>query len=200
MLTDPNPHDERTGNERDSGRPAGPLPGPSDSELIRAMLRRDQSACGALYDRYSRLVFSVALRVTNDRAVAEDIVHDLFLQLWRTPEKFDGARGQLAPWLAVMARNRAIDWLRRQKVSVDPEDVVLTSGCDTADEVERAQIVEKVRGILKEMPEAQRDVLELAFFGGMTHVDIATKTGEPLGTIKSRIRAGIMMIRRAVQS
>ena len=200
MLTDPNPHDERTGDGGNTGKPVDSTAGPSDSELITAMVRRDQSACGALYDRYSRLVFSVAFRVTSDRAVAEDIVHDLFLQLWRTPEKFDNARGQLAPWLAVMARNRSIDWLRRQKVNVDPVDVVLTSGCDTADEVERAQIVEKVRGILKEMPEAQRDVLELAFFGCMTHADIATKTGAPLGTIKSRIRAGLMMIRRAVQS
>lgn len=200
MSTDPYPHDERTAHEGLEGRGGAKGSTPSDADLVAAMLRRDQSACGALYDRYSRLVFSVALRVTNDRTAAEDVVHDLFLQLWRAPEKFDGARGQLAPWLAVMARNRAIDWQRKQKNNVAPEDVVLTSGCDTASEVEREQIVAKVRGILKEMPESQRDVLELAFFKGMTHADIASKTGTPLGTIKSRIRAGLMMIRQAVQA
>lgn len=200
MSSDPNPDFQRTDNESQRG-PDGKMPqGPSDVDLVAAMVRRDQSACSTLYDRYSRLVFSVALRVTNDRTAAEDIVHDLFLQLWRQPEKFDGARGNIAPWLAVMTRNRAIDWIRRQKDSVTPEDVELTSDCNTADEVERAEIVGKVRQILKEMPESQRDVLEMAFFSGLTHADIASKTGTPLGTIKSRIRAGLMMIRRAVQA
>ena len=200
MSSDPNPDFQRTENESQRGPNGSPPPGASDLDLVAAMVRRDQSACSALYDRYSRLVFSVALRVTNDRTAAEDVVHDLFLQLWRQPEKFDGARGNIAPWLAVMARNRAIDWIRRQKNSVTPEDVELMSDCNTADEVERAEIVDKVRLVLKGMPEAQRDVLEMAFFSGLTHADIASKTGAPLGTIKSRIRAGLILIRRAVQS
>jgi RNA polymerase sigma-70 factor (ECF subfamily) len=163
------------------------------------MIKKEQSACGELYDRYSRLVFSVALRVTNDRGVSEDILHDLFLQLWLNPERFDAARGQLGPWLAVMARNRAIDWQRRQKTTVVPEEVVLSADVDIADEVETAALMSRVRGVLGTMPEKQRAALEMAFFDGLTHLDIAARTGEPLGTIKTRIRSGLTAIRQALK-
>ena len=152
-----------------------------------------------LYDRYSRVVYAVALRVVHDAGVAEDILHDIFFQLWREPSRFDQARGNMGAWLAVVARNRSIDWLRKQRAQVDPEDVVLMSSADVSGEVERAAVVEKVRGLMKQMPEAQRKALEMAFFDGLTHADIAEKTGEPLGTIKTRIRSAVIAIRKALE-
>jgi RNA polymerase sigma-70 factor (ECF subfamily) len=196
MALNPKPDEQRTwpGN-------APPLNNvENDRQLVNKMIRRDESACGELYDRYSRLVFSVALRVTNDRSAAEDIVHDLFLQLWLAPERFDSARGQLGPWLAVMARNRSIDWQRRQKNTVAPEDVVLSADVDVVDQVETAALMGRVRRLLGTMPEKQRSALEMAFFDGLTHVDIAAKTGEPLGTIKTRIRTGLTAIRQALNA
>lgn len=198
MASHLNPDEERTWSNG-PGNPPRPDHSESDRQLVNKMVQKDESACGELYDRYSRLVFSVALRVTNDRGVSEDILHDLFLQLWLAPERFDSARGQLGPWLAVMARNRAIDWQRRQKVTVAPEDIVLSADVDVADEVETATLMGRVRGLLGAMPEKQRLALEMAFFDGLTHLDIAAKTGEPLGTIKTRIRSGLTAIRQALK-
>ena len=150
-----------------------------------------------LYDRYSSIVYSVALRVLADTAAAEDILQEIFMQLWRNPGLFDSSRGNLAPWLAVISRNRAIDALRRRRPESDIADVIVSVEPDMADEAERARAMEKVRGALGTMPAAQRMVLEMAYFEGLTHTEIAAKTGEPLGTIKTRIRAGLLALRKA---
>jgi RNA polymerase sigma-70 factor, ECF subfamily len=152
-----------------------------------------------LYDRYSRLVYSVALRVVQNPATAEDILHDIFLQLWRDPGRFDSGRGNLGAWLAVIARNRSIDWLRKQRPQTDTEDVVLVSPVDVSGDAERSALVGKVRTLMREMPENQRSALEMAFFEGLTHTDIAQRTGEPLGTIKTRIRSAVISIRKALE-
>jgi RNA polymerase sigma-70 factor (ECF subfamily) len=151
-----------------------------------------------LYDRYSSIVYAVALRVLCDTAAAEDVMQEVFMRLWRSPQSFDSSRGSLGPWLAVIARNRAIDVVRKRHPETDIEDVVVSVEPDLAGEAERARAMEKVRGALGAMPSAQRGALEMAYFEGLTHTEIAAKTGEPLGTIKTRIRAGLLALRKAV--
>jgi RNA polymerase sigma-70 factor (ECF subfamily) len=133
--------------------------------------------------------------VLQDAAGAEDVLQDVFLQLWRNPDAFDASRGSLAAWLAVIARHRSIDRLRKRRPETDIEDCVITSGPDLRDETERALLIEKVRGALELMSPEQRQAMELAFFQGLTHTEIAEKTGEPLGTIKTRIRSGLQQLR-----
>jgi RNA polymerase sigma-70 factor (ECF subfamily) len=150
-----------------------------------------------LYDRYSPIVYSVALRVLGDTGAAEDILQEIFLQLWRSPELFDSSRGNLAAWLSVIARNRAIDTLRRRRPITDIADVIVSTEKDMSAETDRTRAMERVREVLGDMPGAQRQALELAYFDGMTHSEIARKTGEPLGTVKTRIRAGLLTLRKA---
>ncbi len=169
----------------------------SDLALVRAVRAGDESAMAALYDRYSPVVYSVALRVLKDTSGAEDVLQDIFMQLWRNPAAFDSSRGNMGAWLAVISRNRAIDTLRRRRPESDIEDVVISVQPDLALDVERARAMDKVRGTLQGMPAAQRSALEMAYFDGMSHSEIAEKTGEPLGTIKTRIRTGLLVLRKA---
>jgi RNA polymerase sigma-70 factor (ECF subfamily) len=150
-----------------------------------------------LYDRYSPIVYSVALRVLGDTGAAEDVLQEVFMQLWRNPGGFDSSRGNLAAWLAVISRNRAIDAVRKRRPDTDIADVIVSVEPDLAGDAERARAMEKVRGALGAMPSAQRSALEMAYFEGLTHTEIAAKTGEPLGTIKTRIRAGLLALRKA---
>jgi RNA polymerase sigma-70 factor (ECF subfamily) len=166
-----------------------------EMRLIARIRAGDQQAMSELYDRYSKVVYSVALRILQDTGAAEDVLQDIFLQLWRKPEAFDSSRGSLAAWLAVIARHRAIDRVRQRRPEVDIEDCVIAGGPDLRDETERALVVEKVRGVLQQMSPEQRTALEMAFFQGLTHTEIAEKTGQPLGTIKTRIRSGLQTLR-----
>ncbi len=168
-----------------------------DLATVTAMRSGDQSALAELYDRYSPVVYAVALRVLGDTAGAEDVLQEVFLQLWRNPAAFDAARGNMGAWLTVISRNRAIDALRRRKPETDIEDVVVSVVPDMAGDADRAQAAQKVRGLLGSMPTAQRSALEMAYFEGLSHTEIAEKTGEPLGTIKTRIRTGLMALRKA---
>jgi RNA polymerase sigma-70 factor (ECF subfamily) len=158
-----------------------------------------ERALAELYDRYSGVVYAVALRVLGDTGGAEDILQEVFLQLWRNPGAFDAARGSLGPWLAVITRNRAIDSLRRRKPETDIEEVIVSVAPDLAGDADRTRAAEKVRGVLGAMPPPQRNALEMAYFEGLSHSEIAIKTGEPLGTIKTRIRAGLIALRKAFQ-
>jgi len=166
-----------------------------DSRLIVRIRAGEQGAMSELYDRYSSVVYGVALRVLQDAAAAEDVLQDIFLQLWRKPEAFDSSRGSLGAWLAVIARHRSIDRLRQRRPETDIEEVVIAGGTDLRDETERSLVIEKVRQALGEMNEDQRKALELAYFQGLTHTEIAERTGEPLGTIKTRIRSGLQLLR-----
>jgi RNA polymerase sigma-70 factor (ECF subfamily) len=170
----------------------------SDLSLVARVRARDESAMGALYDRYSSLVYAVALRVLGDTGAAEDVLQEIFLQLWRKPAAFDSARGSMGAWLAVIARNRAIDALRKRKPETDIEDVVLSVETNFADNADRGRALAKIRELMGTMAAPQRSALEMAFFEGLTHTEIAEKTGEPLGTIKTRIRAGLLSLRAAV--
>jgi RNA polymerase sigma-70 factor (ECF subfamily) len=171
-----------------------------DLAMVTALKAGDQSAVAQLYDRYSSVVYAVALRVLSDTGAAEDVLQEVFLQLWRNPAAFDGARGTLGSWLAVIARNRAIDFLRKRKPETDLEDVIVSVSPDLAREADRSRAAEKIRGVIGAMPPPQRSALEMAYFEGLSHSEIAGKTGEPLGTIKTRIRTGLMTLRKAFQS
>ena len=170
----------------------------TDLALVLAVRSGDQAAMGSLYDRYSSVVYAVALRVLGDTGAAEDVLQEVFLQLWRNPSAFDAGRGNLGPWLAVIARNRAIDWLRKRRPETDFEDVVVSVTPDMASEAEKARVMSKVRNALGEMPPPQRKALEMAYFEGLTHTEIAAKTGEPLGTVKTRIRSGLLALRKCI--
>jgi RNA polymerase sigma-70 factor, ECF subfamily len=172
----------------------------ADLALVTGLKSGDQGAMAELYDRYSSVVYAVALRVLGDTGAAEDVLQEVFLQLWRKPSAFDAARGSLGSWLAVITRNRAIDSLRKRRPETDIEDVVLSVAPDLVGEAERARAAEKVRGVMGGMAPAQRSALEMAYWEGMSHSEIADKTGEPLGTVKTRIRAGLIALRKAFQT
>lgn len=153
-----------------------------------------------IFDRYSRVVYSVALRVLRDPAAAEDVLQDIFMQIWRKPESFVSTRGSLGGWLAVVARNRSIDSLRRRKPSDSVEDIVLASPFNLAEDSERTVMMERARGVITGLPAEQRKVIEMAFFDGLTHSEIAELTGDPLGTVKTRIRSALLVLRKAMQA
>jgi RNA polymerase sigma-70 factor (ECF subfamily) len=170
----------------------------SDLALVTAIRSGDQGAMAALYDRYSSIVYSVALRVLQETAAAEDVLQDIFMQLWRKPGAFDASRGNMAAWLAVITRHRAIDLLRRRRPENDIEDVTVSVEPDFASNADLSRTMDKVRGALETMAPPQRSALEMAYFEGLTHSEIAQKTGEPLGTIKTRIRTGLLSLRKVM--
>src|SRR5215472_16168118 len=115
----------------------------------------------ALYDRYSPIVYSVALRVLGDTGAAEDVLQDVFMQLWRRPTAFDSARGSLGAWLAVIARNRAIDALRKRRPESDVEEIVISLDCNLDDDAARKQLIERVRAAMSAIPREQRTALDM---------------------------------------
>ena len=178
--------------------------GPSDEALMFGLVSRDVGALETLYDRYSTLVYSVALRVLADRGLAEDIVQEVFLQLWRRPNSYDAAHGRFVAWLASVARNRSIDELRRRsrrmRIEEPGEDTSeqIPTQDRTADPQQEAVLEEEraaVRAAMDVLPPEQRRVLQLAYFGGLTQVEIARYTGYPLGTVKTRVRLGMQKLR-----
>jgi RNA polymerase sigma-70 factor (ECF subfamily) len=170
-----------------------------DAALVARIRSGDQDAMTELYDRHSCLVYSVALRVLGDTGAAEDILQDVFLQLWRNPGAFNSARGKLAPWLAVIARHKAIDHVRGRRETTDIEDIVLSVDAHLEDAADRERAATKIRAALAAMPAEQRKALEMAFFQGLTHTEIAQQTGDPLGTVKTRIRSGLIQLRKVFE-
>jgi RNA polymerase sigma-70 factor, ECF subfamily len=172
----------------------------SDQSLMERVRAREQRAMTVVFDRYAGLVYSVALRVLNDSGQAEDVMQEIFFQLWRNPDSFSFLKGSLGTWLAVVARNRAIDQLRQRRPSEPVDEIALASPTNLENEAERNTMMQRVRGILKEMPEDHQRSLEMAFFEGMTHSEIAEKTGQPLGTIKTRIRSALISLRKRLEA
>jgi RNA polymerase sigma-70 factor, ECF subfamily len=170
-----------------------------DAALLVRVEQGEQQAMGLLFDRYSGMVYSVALRVLKDTGQAEDVMQDIFIQIWKKPGAFISGRGSLGAWLVVVARNRAIDALRRRRPTDSVEDVVLSSSTDLAAEAERNTLMEKARGYLSQLPPEQRKSVEMAYFEGLSHSEIAEKTGDPLGTVKTRIRLALITLRKAMQ-
>ncbi len=164
---------------------------------MSAMSAGDAQALAILYDRHSQLVYSVALRVLGDTGRAEDVLQDIFMRLWRRPNVYDQARGNLGAWLAVIGRNRAIDVLRKHQGEADIEGVIVSLDHDVSGQAERSRAMQKILALLASMPSSQRSALEMAYFQGLTHTEISQRTGEPLGTVKTRIRTGLMSLRKA---
>jgi RNA polymerase sigma-70 factor, ECF subfamily len=158
----------------------------TDSTLISRVRAGDEDALAALHDRYAQVVYSVALRVLGETTEAEDILQEIFLQLWRNPQTFDSNRGSLGAWLAVITRHRAIDHLRRRRPESDIEDVIVAVDTRLEQTTDRNMAIAKIRAVVERLPVEQRKPLEMAFFEGLTHSEIASKTGEPLGTITLR--------------
>jgi RNA polymerase sigma-70 factor (ECF subfamily) len=167
-----------------------------DLGLLQEIQSGSQDAMAVFFDRYSRMVYSVALRVLNDAGEAEDVMQEIFIQVWQNPGAFVAGWGSLGGWLVVVTRNRAVDKLRRRRPSDPVELFALPSSTNLALESERAFLMEKIRAAMTKLPEEQRKSVELAFFEGLSHSEIAEKTGEPLGTIKTRIRLALIAIRK----
>ncbi|WP_082661801.1 sigma-70 family RNA polymerase sigma factor [Terracidiphilus gabretensis] len=171
-----------------------------DDALMDGVRSKDQAAMAEIFDRYAGLVYSISLRVLNDQGYAEDVMQQIFFEVWERPQSFVPGRGSLAGWLSVVARNRAIDHLRRGKPSDSIDEVVLPAQSNLSVEAERRLMMEKVRTRLELLPKDQQESLELAFFEGLSHSEIAAQTGIPLGTIKTRIRSALHLLREAVQA
>jgi len=171
-----------------------------DASLLTRVEGGDEQAMAALFDRYSKIVYSVSLRVLRDTASAEDVMQEIFMQIWRNPNSFVATRGSLGGWLAVVSRNRSIDTLRRKRPSEQVEEMNLPSSSNLADEAERSIMMERARSAIQVLPAEQRKTLEMAFFDGLTHSEISEMTGDPLGTVKTRIRSALSTLRKAFQA
>jgi len=171
-----------------------------DRELMRRVVARDEAALGQLYDRYSSLVYSVAARIVRDTGAAEEILQDIFHQLWQKASQFDPVRGSLPGWLLVAARNRAISRLRRRNPGdgeeLEENTVALPNQLESA--VAQKQMLGRVRGVMDSLPAPQREALELAYFEGLTHSEIVQRTGEPLGTVKTRLRTALETLKKTL--
>lgn len=163
-------------------------------ERVRA---RDPDAFEALYDAHHRLVYGVALRVLADVPAAEDVTQAVFMKLWSAPDLYRS--GNFPAWIARVARNRALDLLRGRAFRSESELPDAVPETDSLEDVAFARIdAAKVRGALEHLPDEQREPIELGFFGGITHEEIARRSGIPLGTIKTRIRSGLRKLRDAL--
>src|ERR1700730_7317808 len=173
----------------------------ADEESLLSSIRSAKpEAMAAIYDRFFSVVYSVALRILREPSAAEDVLQDVFIQLWRNPDSYVAQRGSLCACLGVVARTRSIDLLRRRRPEDSAEDVILASGINYADVAERECMMEKVRKAMLALSSEQRHMVELAFFEGQTHTEIAHTTGDPLGTVKTRIRSALLSLRKALQS
>ena len=163
-------------------------------ERVRA---RDAGAFEALYDRYHRLVYGVALRVLGEQTGAEDVTQAIFMKLWTDPSSFTA--GNFNAWIVRVARNRSLDALRARTARSHDELPDVLPAEDALEDTALAQIeASAVRAALAQLPEEQRSLIELGFFGGVTHHEIARTTGIPLGTVKTRIRSGLRRLRSAL--
>ncbi len=196
------------GSERSTSRDAGlnrmadgtPAAINEDLALLQRVRQGEQSAMTEVFDKYGRAVYSVALRILKDSGHAEDVMQEIFFQIWRNSDSFVQGRGSLGAWLVVVARNRSIDLLRRRKPTDSVDDVVLAAPFNLAADAEHNALMEKVQKILKDLPEEQQRSMELAFFEGLSHSEIADKLGDPLGTVKTRIRLALITLRKAFQA
>lgn len=172
-----------------------------DEELLALVLRRREAALAAIYDRYGRLVYTVALRITGDRQTAEEVVQDVFQNVWQAAGTFQPGVGAFSSWLLGIARHRAIDATRSKRERARSREQALDFEPPVGDEsgldrtVEQGLLRDEVRGALAELPSAQRQAIELAYYGGLTRAEIAARLGEPLGTIKTRLRLGLLKLR-----
>jgi RNA polymerase sigma factor (sigma-70 family) len=169
----------------------------TDEELLAAVARGDEAAVAALYDRYGRVAYGLALRILRDPALAEDAVQDAFLSAWRTAAAFDPSLGKTSTWLLTLVHRRAVDLVRREDRRrggpLDDAPVAAAGSTDEAAFVREER--RRVQGALALLPDDQRQALQLAYYGGLSQAELAERLGVPLGTIKSRMFAGLAKLR-----
>ncbi len=181
-----------------------------DEALIKAIVTGQSAALGTLYDRYGRLVFSLAYQIIQDDAVAEEITQEVFLQIWNKAGTFHGELGKVSTWMTSVTRHRAIDFLRRKHIRPEGHRVEWDSSeeGDTPEWVDPLNVVTHVekniqnraiRQAIAQLPKDQQQALALAFFQGLSHQEIAETTGEPLGTVKTRIRLAMQKLRQMLE-
>jgi RNA polymerase sigma-70 factor (ECF subfamily) len=178
--------------------------GQEDARLVRRMAGGDAAAMAELYERFSRPLYATALHILRDGAEAQDIVHDVFIALWEKASVFAAERGSAFSWAVTLTRNRAIDRLRSRRRRAELLDEAVPSdlgyfeslaGADLDDPAARRDQAQAVRAAVAALPREQQHALELAFFGGLTQQEIASRLREPLGTVKARIRRGLGRLR-----
>ena len=177
-----------------------------DAALLERLLQKDVSAFEQLYDRHSRLVYSLVLRILQQASTAEEVVQDVFLHLWRRASQYDPALGPFTPWLLTLARNRALDHLRlkseRQRRREDqPEELpVVAAAPEFEKALDEKRRAERVRSLMASLNPQQKKAIELAYFEGLTHTEIAANLKEPLGTVKSWIRNGLLRLKEGLRA
>ncbi|HEX3240385.1 MAG TPA: sigma-70 family RNA polymerase sigma factor [Solirubrobacterales bacterium] len=174
----------------------------ADEELMPLIGEKDPEAFEVFYDRHGGAAYSLAYRIVGERAAAEDVTQEAFISLWRSGARFDSTRGSVRSWMLSIVRNRAIDFLRSKagkapKLTFDDDSILEQRPSEqlTEDEAMRHETASEVRGALGELPGDQSKVIELAYFGGFSHSEIARMLGVPLGTVKGRMRLGLEKIR-----
>lgn len=183
---------------------------PSDSDLVRHMASGDEASVAALYDRYGPVLYAVAYRIVGQKADAEEVVMETFAQVWRDAAKFEATRGSVAAWLTMISRSRALDHVRsrerreRLNTSAAREDLGQEAGTsrwgsDPGYQVEQTERQKRVAAALESLSPAQRQAIELAYFDGLSQSEIAERLNEPLGTVKTRVRLGMMKLRDALR-
>jgi RNA polymerase sigma-70 factor, ECF subfamily len=177
--------------------------GEGDAELAKRLQRRDPKAMGELYDRYGRLVYALIVRVVRDGGIAEDLVQETFLRVWNRVQGFDAGKGALGPWLLAVARNRAVDYLRsaggRMRNALEYEETDHPAAfTDFERELLNSDRVRRVTEAMTKLSENQRRVIELAYFEGLSQTEMAERLGQPLGTVKTWVRAALKSLRDAL--
>lgn len=171
-----------------------------DASLLRALQSGQQDAIAVLYDRYSGMAYGLAYRITGDATLAEDVVQEAFVSLWKQARRFDPERGQVRSWLMTIVHHRGVDAVRRrssrgERALPDGPEEFIASQPRPEELAEWTLDAEAVREAVKQVPEEQRKTIEMAYFMGMTHVEIAARMEVPLGTVKSRLRIGLEKMR-----
>jgi RNA polymerase sigma-70 factor (ECF subfamily) len=178
---------------------------PPDAALVHGLLQRDVGAFEQLYDRHSGAVFGLVLRILRQAGTAEEVVQDVFLQLWRNAAQYDSTRGPFLPWLFTLARNRALDTLRlkseRQRRREDQTEELppVASAPEYEKQLDEKRRAKTVRTLMGSLHPQQKKAIELAYFEGLSHTEIAESLKEPLGTVKSWIRNGLLRLKEELQ-
>ena len=172
-------------------------PAPDDAELVALLRQQPGAGIAALYDRFGRLVYSVAFRVVHDHGAAEEITQDVFMRCWRTIDRYQPQQSSLATWLLTITRNRAVDELRSRRGSAARREVSdeLLQPLASEAEFDEPMLREGVQQALQELPDAQREAIQLVYWGGLTRREVAEQLQVPLGTIHTRLRLGMDKLR-----